>query len=51
LQPLRPHMKVLHMSGYPGHSMRVELAAGVAFLQKPFSSDALTAMVRAVLDS
>jgi PAS domain S-box-containing protein len=51
LRPLRPRMKVLHMSGYPGHSIRGELGTGVAFLQKPFSADALLAMVRAVLDS
>jgi PAS domain S-box-containing protein len=52
LQPLRPRMRVLHMSGYPGHSIQRQgdLPAGVAFLQKPFSSDALIATVRAVLD-
>jgi CheY-like chemotaxis protein len=52
LGPVRPRMKVLHMSGYPGENLhrQGELPSGVAFLQKPFSSDALTAAVRAVLD-
>ena len=53
LQPLRPHMKVLHMSGYPGDSIarQGDLPDGVAFLQKPFSSDELTSTVRALLDT
>jgi two-component system cell cycle sensor histidine kinase/response regulator CckA len=53
LQPLRPKMKVLHMSGYPGDSIarQGELPAGVAFLQKPFSADQLTGTVRALLDA
>ena len=53
LQPLRPRMKVLHMSGYPGDSIarQGDLPAGVAFLQKPFSADQLTSTVRALLDA
>jgi CheY-like chemotaxis protein len=52
LRPARPRMRVLHMSGYPGENLhrQGELPEGVPFLQKPFSSDALTAAVRAVLD-
>jgi two-component system cell cycle sensor histidine kinase/response regulator CckA len=52
IRPLRPGIKVLHMSGYPGDSIarHGEVAVGDAFLQKPFSASALTEMVRAVLD-
>ena len=50
---LRPAMKVLHMSGYPGDSVsrHAELMAAAAFLQKPFSAETLTRAVRAALDS
>ncbi|HZS41710.1 MAG TPA: PAS domain S-box protein [Polyangia bacterium] len=52
LGPLRPSMKVLYMSGYPGDSIARygDVIAGSAFLQKPFSAGALTGKVRAVLD-
>src|SRR5439155_25396410 len=52
LVPLRPAMKVLYLSVYPGDSIARygDVIAGSAFLQKPFSSDALTGQVRAVLD-
>ena len=52
IRPLRPSMKVLHMSGYPGDSIarHGEVPLGDAFLQKPFSASALTETVRAVLD-
>jgi two-component system cell cycle sensor histidine kinase/response regulator CckA len=53
LVQIRPGMKVLFMSGYTGdavlrHGM---LEAGTAFLQKPFTRDALNRRVREVLDS
>jgi two-component system cell cycle sensor histidine kinase/response regulator CckA len=52
LAPVRPDMRVLFMSGYPdeviGH--RGVLAEDVAFLQKPFSPEALAREVREVLD-
>ena len=51
-QALRPAMKVLHMSGYPGGRLmqHVGLAPGATFLQKPFSVETLTQAVRALLD-
>jgi PAS domain S-box-containing protein len=48
----RPRMRVLFMSGYTGSALlppHVQ-AAGTAFLQKPFTSEALLRQVRAVLD-
>ncbi|MDB4968106.1 MAG: multi-sensor hybrid histidine kinase [Myxococcales bacterium] len=52
IRPLRPTMKVLHMSGYPGDSIarHGQVPLGDAFLQKPFSASALIETVRAVLD-
>jgi len=52
LAPRRPGLRVLYMSGYPGDAVvqRGGLAAGVAFLQKPFTPDGLARQVRAVLD-
>ncbi|HXU69931.1 MAG TPA: PAS domain S-box protein [Polyangia bacterium] len=51
-QALRPQMKVLHMSGYPGDSVtrHAQVSAAAAFLQKPFSAETLTRAVRAALD-
>ena len=53
LTRLRPQMRVLYMSGYPDETIVKHgiLNPGVAFLQKPFSQDALVAKVRAVLDA
>ena len=48
----RPGLKVLYMSGYTDDQVLVQHAAAVpAFLQKPFTPDALARTVRAVLDA
>ena len=51
LAPLRPAMKVLYISGYPAEIIARQgvLEAGVAFLSKPFTQDALAGKVRALL--
>jgi two-component system cell cycle sensor histidine kinase/response regulator CckA len=48
----RPETKVLFMSGYTGEAIvrRGVLPAGIQFLERPFSREALAAKVRAVLD-
>jgi PAS domain S-box-containing protein len=53
LVELRPGIKVLFMSGYTADVIaeRGVLEAGVMFLQKPFSVNALAVKVREVLDS
>jgi FixJ family two-component response regulator len=52
LEHRRPDMKVLFVSGYTDDSVLRSglLDPGVAFLQKPFSRNALTRKIRAVLD-
>ena len=52
LMLLRPDMKVLFSSGYTADiiSSQFVIEGGIHFLQKPFSFEALTAKVRAVLD-
>jgi CheY-like chemotaxis protein len=52
LQPLRPEMKVLFLSGYTAEiiSKQGVIEGEIHFLQKPFSFEALTAKVREVLD-
>jgi two-component system cell cycle sensor histidine kinase/response regulator CckA len=53
LVPLRPEMKVIYVSGYADEAIGDPdvLAAGAAFLQKPFSLDALVRKVREILDA
>lgn len=49
----RPGLRVLYLSGYPDQALlhRGRLEPGLAFLQKPFTPDALARKVRQVLDS
>ncbi len=51
LQPLRPDMKVLYMSGYTDDAIvrHGVLGAGMAFLSKPFTPDALALKIHEVL--
>jgi CheY-like chemotaxis protein len=52
LEPIRPEMKVLYMSGYTDDAIirHGVLEQGMAFIQKPFAPDALLRKVRDVLD-
>ena len=52
IEKLRPHIKVLFMSGYTGNVIvqRGILEGDVHFLQKPFSNSSLAGKAREVLD-
>ena len=52
LEMLRPHVKVLFMSGYTGNVIVHQgiLEGDVHFLQKPFSVNSMAGKVREVLD-
>jgi len=52
IEALRPHIKVLFMSGYTGNVIvhRGILEQDVHFLQKPFSVNSLAGKARMVLD-
>ncbi len=53
LAPMRPNMRVLFMSGYTNDAIGHQgvLDPGTAFLQKPFTPNALARKVREVLDT
>jgi two-component system, cell cycle sensor histidine kinase and response regulator CckA len=53
LATARPAMKILCMSGYMDDAVlrHGALEAGIAFMQKPFTPDMLTAKIRDVLDA
>jgi PAS domain S-box-containing protein len=51
LTAIRPEMKVLYISGYTDDAViHHGVSTGTAFLQKPFTTDALAKKVREVLD-
>jgi two-component system cell cycle sensor histidine kinase/response regulator CckA len=53
LRDLRPNLRVILMSGYAEDVIahRGSLASGLAYIQKPFRPEELTAKVREILDS
>ncbi len=53
LSAIRPSMKILYISGYADRSLEQmnEVSSEFAYLEKPFSPDALMREVRAVLDT
>ena len=52
LTPVRPGLRVLYISGYSDEAVARQgvLDPGTAFMQKPFTPDALARKVREVLD-
>jgi two-component system, cell cycle sensor histidine kinase and response regulator CckA len=53
VSPVHPEMKVLYVSGYTSDALhqRNLMEPGTAFLQKPFTPEALARQVRVVLDT
>ena len=53
LSPARPETRVLYASGYTDRAIVRDgvLGAGIDFIQKPFSPEALGRKVREVLDT
>jgi len=53
LRAARPGLRVLYMSGYPDGAIASQgmLESGVAYLAKPFTTDAITRKVREVLEA
>jgi FixJ family two-component response regulator len=53
LTPIRREMKVLYMSGYTDDAIvhHGVLDAGMAFIEKPFTPNALAHKVREILDT
>jgi CheY-like chemotaxis protein len=51
LRRIRPHIKVLYMSGYTEPSIQGDLGRGEIMMQKPFSPTALANRLREVLES
>ena len=51
LTAMRPDLKVIYMSGYPGTTIGEKdgIAEGIAFLPKPYGPDELASKVREVL--
>ncbi|HET8712058.1 MAG TPA: response regulator [Gemmatimonadales bacterium] len=53
LRPARPGLRVLYMSGYPDNAIASHgmLEPGVAYLSKPFTTEAIVRKVREVLET
>lgn len=45
----RPDLKIVCMSGYPGAEDHEVLKAGLSYLQKPFTAEALATIVASAL--
>jgi two-component system, cell cycle sensor histidine kinase and response regulator CckA len=53
LEPIRPEMQVLYMSGHARETIERRRGRGIPgeFLEKPFTADELSSMIRKVLDT
>ena len=51
VRPLRPGLRVIYVSGHADRALDGLAAGGAAFLQKPFTPEALARRVREVLDA